>query len=171
MKEALIVVDMQRDFIDGVLGTKEAPLIVDNVAARIEKALAAGEAVYFTQDTHGGDYLSTPEGRKLPVPHCLKGSAGWEIVPQIAKYVPQAVRVIEKPAFGLQHELAEFAGYDRLTLIGLCTDICVVSNAILLKLYYMEKDIAVEAACCAGITPEAHEAALKVMRACQIEVL
>jgi len=171
MKKLLIVVDMQEDFISGALGTKEALAIVPAV---VEKIAAFDGDVVYTRDTHTQQYLDTAEGKKLPVVHCVKETKGWQIHPEVLKAGEgKTVAVIDKPTFG-SVELGTFveAGqYDSIELIGLCTDICVVSNAMLLKANYPEMNINVEAACCAGVTIEKHEAALEVMRSCQINVL
>ncbi len=166
--EFLIVVDMQNDFITGSLGTAEAEAIVPAVAERIRRF--PGQ-VRFTQDTHDANYLETQEGRKLPVPHCIRGTTGWQLHPAI-----EALRTepaIEKPTFG-SVELAEMLrdrAVERVTLIGLCTDICVLSNAMLLRAFLPEVPIVVDASCCAGVTPESHQRALEAMKACQIDVL
>ena len=171
----LIVVDMQNDFIDGSLGTKEARAILPAVAERIARARSEGETVIATMDTHGEDYLDTREGRWLPVRHCIRGTEGWRIRPEIAALLEGCERV-EKPAFGsvaLIGLVRTLAGGDQapeIELVGLCTDICVVSNALLLKAGFPEADIAVRASCCAGVTPQKHEAALETMRSCQIEI-
>lgn len=172
MNRYLIVVDMQNDFIDGALGTKEAQAIV---APAREKIKAFTGTVVFTRDTHQGDYLNTQEGERLPVPHCIKGSTGWEIRPEIAKGYTGAP-VFDKPTFG-SRELAEWLKeendknpIDSIELIGLCTDICVVSNALLIKAFLPEVTVAVDAFCCAGTTPQAHNAAVQTMKSCQIEV-
>lgn len=176
MKRILVVVDMQNDFIDGALGTKEAQSIVENVVKKIESY--AGEPVFATRDTHGENYMETSEGRHLPVPHCIKGSDGWEIRPEIAEALNKVqAEIIDKPTFGSE-ALAErlFALADgkeeelEIELVGLCTDICVVSNALLLKAKMPEAVIKVDSACVAGVTPESHEAALVTMRMCQVEV-
>ncbi len=175
-KKILIVVDMQKDFIDGSLGTKEAQAIVEAAAARIRACRAEGWTVIATLDTHQPDYLDTAEGKKLPVIHCVKGSEGWRLNLVIAEALGDAT-LVEKPTFGsvrlpgIVAELAE--GADRLTieLMGLCTDICVVSNALLLKASFPEAAMAVNAACCAGVTPEKHQAALETMRSCQIDII
>ena len=175
-KNILIVVDMQKDFIDGALGTREAQAIVDSAVARVRACREAGWTVIATLDTHGENYLDTAEGKKLPVTHCVKGTEGWRLNPAIAEALGDAM-LVEKPTFGsvkLPGIVAELAGEaDRLSieLIGLCTDICVVSNALLLKAHFPEAAIAVNAACCAGVTPEKHEAALETMRSCQIDVI
>lgn len=167
----LVVVDMQNDFVSGVLGTREAADIVPRVAGKVAEAVRAGDDVVFTQDTHGADYLETQEGRNLPVPHCVRGSEGWQIIPELREYAAGR-RCVEKPAFGsteLAH-LAARAGYDEIELVGVCTDICVISNAMLLKAALPEAVITVDAACCAGVTPQAHRNALAAMKCCQIRV-
>ena len=168
--DVLVVVDMQNDFIDGALGTKEAQAIVPGVAKKINGF--SGE-VYYTMDTHEADYLSTQEGKNLPVEHCIKGSKGWEIAPEIP--VINKANVLEKPTFGsvslatmLKEKEAEL---DSVTLIGLCTDICVISNAMLIKAYMPEVPVFVDASCCAGVTPKSHTNALEAMKMCQIQVL
>lgn len=177
----LIVVDMQNDFVTGALGTKEAEAIVSRTADRIAAALDRGEEVLFTRDTHGEDYLDTQEGQKLPVPHCVRGTEGWEIVPQLALYTAGRTP-IDKPTFGSQYLGAVLkardedlrrqgkAGVEKITLIGLCTDICVISNALLCKAFLPEAEVAVDAACCAGVTPQSHQNALEAMKMCQITV-
>lgn len=168
-KEVLVVVDMQKDFIDGALGTKEAESIVENVAEKIRSF--EGEVV-FTRDTHEEDYLQTQEGRKLPVPHCIRGSEGWKIDSRLEGFCSGDSKVFDKPAFG-SVELAEYLrkrAPDKVTLIGLCTDICVISNAIMLKAFLTETEIAVVESCCAGVTPESHTNALAAMKMCHISV-
>lgn len=174
MKKFLIVVDMQKDFVDGALGTAEAVAIVPDVVREIESF--DGE-IFVTLDTHSDDYMSTREGRFLPVPHCIKGSDGWAL-DKAVKYAldKRGHTIVEKPTFGSVKlpELIEkaAAGEDfSIELVGLCTDICVVSNALLLKAAFPEADISVKASCCAGVTPEKHNAALETMRSCQISVL
>ena len=172
----LVVVDMQNDFIDGSLGTNEAVAIVDNVKDKIGQYNPSD--VYVTLDTHGPNYLNTQEGEKLPVEHCIKGTDGWKLSPAIEEMLQDA-HVFEKPTFGsvaLAEELKSLAGDDypdgegmEIELVGLCTDICVVSNALLIKAYLPEARISVDPSCCAGVTPESHEAALATMRMCQIE--
>ena len=174
MKEAkyLIVVDMQNDFIDGSLGTPEAQAIVPAAAARIRRAIAEGYTVIATKDTHGENYLETAEGRKLPVKHCIKGTHGWQIADAIADALGDSITV-EKPTFGCVLLPGMIEPAERLTieLIGLCTDICVVSNALLVKAFFPEARICVDSACCAGVTPEKHDAALVTMASCQIDVV
>ena len=174
MKEAkyLIVVDMQNDFIDGSLGTPEAQAIVPAAAARIRRAIAEGYTVIATKDTHGENYLETAEGRKLPVKHCIKGTHGWQLADAIADALGDSITV-EKPTFGCVRLPGMIEPADCLTieLIGLCTDICVVSNALLVKAFFPEARVCVDSACCAGVTPEKHDAALMTMASCQIEVV
>lgn len=172
----LIVVDMQNDFIDGALGTAEARAIVAPALERIRSCREMGYAVIGTLDTHGEDYMSTPEGIKLPVPHCIRGTAGWEIRGDIRRAMGDCL-LVEKPTFGstdlpgIIARMAQDSQSLTIELIGLCTDICVVSNALLLKAHFPEAAIAVNAACCAGVTPEKHLAALETMRSCQIDVI
>ena len=163
---ALIVVDMQNDFIDGSLGTKEAVSIVPKVKKKIEEAQAEGREVIFTRDTHYDDYLETNEGKHLPVVHCVEESRGWEISEELDA---SASTIINKNTFGYTG-WAEF-DFEEVELVGLCTDICVVSNALIIKAIYPEIKVSVDAECCAGVTPEAHEAALATMRSCQIEIV
>ncbi len=173
MKKILVVVDMQNDFIDGALGTAEAVAIVENVKARIREYDPAD--VFVTMDTHAPDYLETQEGRNLPVKHCIKGTEGWQIRSDIAALLPDW-HIYEKPTFGsvaLAEDIAEIASKEdiEIEVLGLCTDICVVSNALMLKAYMPEVQISIDPSCCAGVTPESHEAALKTMQMCQIKVL
>lgn len=173
MRKILIVIDMQNDFIDAALGTKEAVAIVEAVKEKIRSYPAAD--VIATMDTHGENYMQTQEGKYLPVPHCIRGTEGWEIRPEIAALLREA-KIYEKPTFGstkLAADLKELSEREEieLELAGLCTDICVVSNALLLKAFMPEVKISVDALCCAGVTPEKHLAALETMRSCQIQVL
>jgi len=175
MKKVLVVVDMQNDFIDAALGTKEAQAIVPAVISKIESY--KGEMVIATRDTHQADYMETSEGKRLPVPHCIEGSKGWEIRKDVAKALDSvSAEIINKPTFGsilLAEKMVKLAGEVQegleIELIGLCTDICVVSNALLLKANLPEAVIKVDPACCAGVTPESHEAALLTMKMCQID--
>ena len=169
----LLVIDMQVDFISAALGTPEAEAIVDAVA---EKIRAFDGEVICTRDTHSPDYLQTQEGKKLPVVHCVLGSDGWQLEPRIAAAAEDA-KVIDKPSFGsveLAKLLADRASagetIESITLVGLCTDICVISNAMLLKAFLPEVPIIVESALCAGVTPESHARALEAMKMCQITV-
>lgn len=177
-KRILVAVDLQNDFIDGSLGTKEAEAIVEPAAARIEAAKAAGDLVIATMDTHQEDYLDTREGRFLPVVHCVENTPGWQLNPRIAKALEGCV-VVAKPTFGstelpglienVFEEIGDGKGFE-IELIGLCTDICVVSNALILKAAFPEAELKAASGCCAGVTPEKHEAALETMRSCQIVV-
>ena len=173
MRKMLIVVDMQNDFIDGALGTAEARAIVPRVVEEIGKY--APENIIATRDTHPEHYLETQEGRRLPVPHCIRNTPGWELAPAVAAALGGAP-VIDKPSFGsraLAETLAALAEAEELeiTLVGLCTDICVVSNALLIKAFLPEAPVSVIAACCAGVSPESHAAALETMKMCQIQIL
>ena len=176
-KRILIVVDMLNDFIDGSLGTKEAVQIVPNVAAKI--ASYEKDTVFATLDTHPDNYLETAEGQKLPVAHCIKGTEGHKIAPSIAQALAQCsdCTYVEKPTFGsidlmghIQHIL-ETDTIDSIELCGLCTDICVVSNTLLLKALCPDIPIQVDGACCAGVTPATHQAALTTMSMCQIDMI
>ena len=172
MQNILIVVDMQNDFIDGALGTAEAQAIVPAVREKIQSFQGR---VIFTQDTHPADYLQTQEGRRLPVPHCIEGSHGWELRQELVLR-PEA-EFIRKPTFGSallgQRLLALDAeeAIESVTLVGLCTDICVISNALLVKAFLPEVPVTVDAACCAGVSPESHRNALAAMKMCQIDVI
>lgn len=171
MQNILVVVDMQNDFVDGALGSVEAQAIVPKV---VEKINAFDGTVLFTQDTHEQDYLDTQEGKNLPVPHCIRKTTGWEICPAVEALRHTAP--LEKVTFGARQlgellcrlEMQEAVA--SVTLVGLCTDICVISNAMLVKAFLPEAKIIVDAACCAGVTPESHATALAAMRACQIEI-
>ena len=173
MKKILIVVDMQNDFIDGALGTVEAQNIIPSVAKEISDF--DGD-IYATLDTHSENYLETSEGKSLPVMHCIKGTLGWEINKDVLEPLEKkGYTSVIKPSFGsltLPQLIKE--RYDvnniEIELIGVCTDICVVSNALILKANFPETKISVNASCCAGVTPDAHEAALDTMRSCQINV-
>lgn len=172
MKELLVVVDMQKDFVDGALGTKEAQMIVENVVKKVKKAKECGKDVIFTLDTHHQDYLLTQEGRNLPVAHCIKGTPGWELIPELQK-LAQGCLVLEKPVFGstaLAH-MAVKKGYEIIELVGLCTDICVISNALILKSSLPEAKVSVDASCCAGVSKESHKNALEAMKMCQIMIV
>lgn len=172
MKKLLVVVDMQKDFIDGALGTGEAVKILEPVKEKIRKDKAQGTDIVFTKDTHYKDYLMTQEGRKLPVPHCVKGTEGWELDGGLQELARDCT-VLEKPSFGSMElaGLAQKAGYEEIELIGLCTDICVISNAMILKAALPEAVVRVDSSCCAGVTPESHRNALEAMKVCQIEVI
>ncbi len=173
MKKILVVVDMQKDFVDGALGTSEAVAIVDKV---VEKIRTFDGDIIVTYDTHSESYMSTREGKMLPVPHCIKGTDGWELDTKIqAELSKRPYKALEKPTFG-SVALPEYlkTNYDTsdisVELIGLCTDICVVSNALLVKANFPEIEVSVDSACCAGVTVESHNAALTTMKMCQINV-
>lgn len=176
--KVLVVVDMQKDFIDGALGTKEAVAIVPKV---VEKIKGFDGKVFYTRDTHEDNYLDTQEGKKLPVEHCIRRTEGWELHPAIAELAGNDI--INKPSFGsieLGFALREYImdqmvitqeKMESITFVGLCTDICVISNVMIVKAFLPEVPILVDASCCAGVTPESHKNALEAMKVCQIEVI
>lgn len=174
MRKLLIVIDMQNDFVDGALGTKEAVAILPNVVKKIREH--TGDIIV-TKDTHLPDYLDTQEGKKLPVLHCIKDTYGWELNKSVLKALSdKEYTIFEKPTFGsveMARAISARYGEDfpQIELIGLCTDICVVSNALLLKANFPEASILVDPSCCAGVTPHTHDAALMTMRMCQIDIL
>ncbi len=174
MKKILVVVDMQKDFVDGTLGTKEAVAIIENVVKKIKSF--AGK-IFVTYDTHYDNYMETSEGKKLPVLHCIKGTEGWKLNAKVeAALEGKDVARIEKGTFGsvvLPQEIGAYVGdaEAEVQIIGLCTDICVVSNALIVKANFPEMKIGVDASCCAGVTPEAHRAALMTMKSCQIDII
>jgi len=165
----LVVVDMQKDFVDGALGTPEALNIVENVVERVKEAKAAGDQIIFTMDTHETNYLETAEGKNLPVEHCIRETEGWKLIPQLRPLTAET-KIIQKPTFGSTQlsYLVSIGDYEEIELIGLCTDICVISNALLLKAAVPETPISVNASCCAGVTPQSHKNALEAMKMCQI---
>ncbi len=172
MQEILVVVDMQNDFVTGPLGTPEARTILPKVAEKVKNFPGR---VLFTRDTHEENYLESREGKALPVPHCIRGSRGWEICPELETLRKE--EPVDKPTFGstgLGEVLRAADQYGekigKITLVGVCTDICVISNALLLRAFLPEAEIAVDAACCAGVTPESHQTALRAMKACQITI-
>ena len=187
MKKTLIVIDMQNDFIDGSLGTKEAQAIVPNVKNKIDEYYTLGYDIVFTRDTHQENYLDTMEGKVLPVKHCIENTDGWEISKELDTSIASAI--INKPNFGYidwVSYLSDFSDIEDednwlpiqkeecpecIEILGLCTDICVVSNALILKATYPETNITVDASCCAGVTTESHQAALTTMKMCQINVI
>lgn len=177
MSKVLVVVDMQNDFITGSLGTKEAEKIVADVVRKIEAYQTSGNQVIYTRDTHDQNYLETSEGKKLPVAHCIEGTWGWELEASIAKTVVSEASICNKPTFGsvaLGEEMQRLAMEDKnleVELVGLCTDICVISNALLIKAFVPEAMIRVDAKCCAGVTPDSHKNALEAMKMCQIQVM
>ncbi len=172
MRKILIVVDMQNDFIDGALGTKEAIAIVPNVKKLIE---SFNGTVLFTRDTHFDNYAETQEGINLPVKHCIKGTDGWQIRKELDEL--RTTNVIDKVTFGscdlgpLLVKLNSEDPIESVTLVGLCTDICVISNAMITKAFLPEVPVIIDANCCAGVTPETHENALKAMEVCQIKII
>ncbi len=169
MKKLLVVVDMQNDFVTGALGTKEAAAVLPAVCEEIKNRREEGWEIVYTRDTHARDYLQTQEGRRLPVEHCVEGTEGWLLAPGVYG----GGRIFDKPAFG-SPALGEYVrqgGYDECELIGVCTDICVISNALLLKAFSPEMRVSVKASACAGVTPESHERALAAMRACQVDII
>lgn len=172
MQEILVVVDMQNDFVTGPLGTPEARTILPKVAEKVKNFPGR---VLFTRDTHEENYLESREGKALPVPHCIRGSRGWEICPELETLRKE--EPVDKCTFGstgLGEVLRAADQYGekigKITLVGVCTDICVISNALLLRAFLPEAEIAVDAACCAGVTPESHQTALRAMKACQIAI-
>ncbi len=170
----LIVIDMQNDFIDGALGTEEAVSIVPAV---VDKIRNFDGPVLYTRDTHGEDYLQTQEGENLPVPHCIKDSDGWQLQEEIRALAEDAdALIIDKPSFGSTElpeaveKLAEKEPIESITIVGLCTDICVISNAMILKAFLPEVPIIIDASCCAGVTPQSHKNALEAMQSCQMKI-
>ncbi len=169
MKKYLLVIDVQKDFVDGALGTKEAVAIIPRVKEKIAEYRKNGDKIIFTRDTHQSDYMNTNEGKYLPVEHCVENTPGWEIYEGIST---ENTEIINKPTFGYLgwkdyiEECAELS----IELIGLCTDICVVSNALILKALFPEATVKVDSSACAAVTPETHEAALETMKMCQIEI-
>lgn len=166
MKKTLIVVDMQNDFIDGSLGTLEAQAIVANVKKKIDEYNQLGAEIIFTRDTHYEDYLETNEGKNLPVIHCVEDTKGWQIADGLEV---EGATIINKPSFGYTG-WADF-NFEEVEIIGLCTDICVVSNALIIKALFPEINVTVDASCCAGVTPKSHAAALLTMKMCQVNVV
>ena len=156
---------MQNDFIDGSPGTAEAVAIVDNVKAKIKEYEDRGDQIIFTRDTHQEDYMETNEGKHLPVVQCIEGTDGWQIRDGL---YAEGAEIINKPSFG--YTGWNDYSFEEVELIGLCTDICVVSNALIIKALFPEIKVSVDSSCCAGVTPESHDAALKTMQMCQIEV-
>ena len=173
MKKFLVVVDIQKDFVDGALGTPEAVVMIPNAVKKINEF--DGD-IFVTYDTHFDNYMETSEGKKLPVPHCIKGADGWKLNSDVAEALAKKnYTEVEKLTFGsveLPELISEVVGEEEFSveLIGLCTDICVVSNALILKANFPEMEIFVDASCCAGVTPESHNAALTTMKMCQINV-
>lgn len=173
--KTLIIVDMQNDFIKGSLGSLECQCIVPAVVERLEEALENNERIIFTRDTHREDYLDTPEGIKLPVKHCIKGSFGWEIIPELRLPLVEAqnrnILFIDKPIFGSVDLLKEISDEDEIEFCGVCTDICVVSNALMAKSFYPNAKISINPKLCAGTSINNHLSAIDVMRSCQIDII
>lgn len=175
----MVIVDCQKDFIDGSLGTPEAQAMIPRLVEKI-KAEPESTLYVFTRDTHDADYLTTAEGKQLPVEHCIKGTSGWEIDTRLAELFANVPVCIDKPTFGSTALLSflediymniDEEGVDEIEFVGLCTDICVISNALMAKAqFYNSTPISCDATCCAGVTPEKHAAALEVMKSCQIIV-
>lgn len=168
MKKALIVIDMQNDFVNGSLGNEEIKAIVPAVVKKINDW---DGIVITTMDTHDDDYMRTLEGKKLPVPHCMRGTEGWELNDEVLSALPANYLSVEKSTFGSYSLPKWLTQFKEIHIIGVCTDICVVSNALLLRAHYPNTVIVCDASCCAGTTPEKHKAALEVMKSCQIEVI
>lgn len=169
-KKILIVIDMQYDFIYGSLKTKEAPKIIKHVVKKIKEY--DKKNIYLTQDTHSKNYLKTQEGKNLPVKHCIKNTKGWEIIKEVKELIDKK-NIYEKNVFGskrLAEDLSKKKNIKEIEIIGLCTDICVVVNAMLIKTYMPEIKILVDSKCCAGVTKKSHKEALETMKMCQIEV-
>lgn len=173
----LVVIDMQNDFIDGALGTPEAVAIVPNVAKKVKEYIKNGDKVVYTRDTHFDDtYMDSLEGKNLPVKHCIKYSDGWQIRPEVYEF---GSLVIDKETFGFHdwgynltynHIIDDYSEIESIEIVGLCTDICVISNAMILKSQFYETPIIVDSSCCAGVTPQTHLNALQAMKMCQIEI-
>lgn len=176
MKRALIIIDMQNDFIDGPLGTAEARMIVPKVQAKIAKAATSADTqVFFTQDTHTNNYLKTPEGIALPIEHCIFDTEGWMIHKGVFPEGMEEtnVEIVHKNTFGFKYwnRVIDSSTIDEIELCGVCTDICVINNALILKTFFPYAKIIVDASCCAGTSPEMHEAALRIMKQCQVKVI
>ncbi|MBR3624702.1 MAG: cysteine hydrolase [Selenomonadaceae bacterium] len=167
MSKCILVIDVQNDFVDGALGTKEAVEMLPRLVEKLKNEKDA--SLVFTQDTHKDNYLDTNEGKHLPVKHCIKNTDGWRIAPALSEFLKKA-EVIEKKSFGSTRLPSVVAKYDEVELVGLCTDICVISNALLLKAFFPEKKISVDPTCCAGVTPESHNSAIEVMKLCQVDI-
>lgn len=172
----LVVIDMQNDFIDGALGTPEAVAIVPNVAEKVKSYIDNGDRVVYTRDTHNENYLETLEGKNLPVVHCVEYTDGWQLNSAVYDF---RSRVFDKPTFGMDdwmhkltyNDIIDVDSLESIEIVGLCTDICVISNAMILKAQFHETPIYVDSSCCAGVTPESHKNALEAMKMCQINVI
>ena len=183
MKKLLIVVDMQNDFVTGALGTKEAQLIVPDVIRTVKETISAGNGVVFTKDTHGPEYLSSREGRELPVPHCIHGTPGWDLIPELEEISSELAHEADlpKPTFGaialpdfirkLYGKAIEQGRVKKLRVYGVCTGICVISNATILRAAFPEIDIEILEKCCACVTPESHQNAIQTMKTLQMHIV
>ncbi len=173
MKKLLIVIDMQKDFIDGSLGTKEAISIVPGVVSKIKSYREENFSIWFTKDTHEKEYLTTLEGKNLPVEHCIRETDGWELHPEILSLVQSTDKVFEKPTFGSVElgEAVRDGEFSKVELCGLCTDICVISNCAVIKAFCPETEITVDSSCVAGVTPESSDRALEAMKMLQTKIL
>ena len=171
MEKAIIVIDMQNDFVYGPLGTEAAVEMLPRLVEKLDRAVKEKSAdLIFTQDTHKEDYLSTQEGRNLPVKHCIKGTEGWQLIHDIMPFTKHAKAVIEKKAFGSTRLPSLIKPYKEVEFVGVCTDVCIISNALLVKAFYPELLVSVDSKCCAGVTPESHKTALAAMKACQCKI-
>ena len=171
MEKAIIVIDMQNDFVYGPLGTEEAVEMLPRLVNKLDRAVKEKTAdLIFTQDTHKEDYFSTQEGRNLPVKHCIKGTEGWQLIHDITPFTKYAKAVIEKKAFGSTRLPSLIKPYKEVEFVGVCTDVCIISNALLVKAFYPELLVSVDSKCCAGVTPESHQNALAAMKACQCKI-
>lgn len=171
-KKVLIVIDMQNDFVTGSLGTPEAQAIVPKVVEKIKEYKSNNNIVMYTKDTHYDNYLNTAEGKKLPIEHCIEGTSGHDLIPEII--IEKKFSIVRKSTFGYRCWVSECwldTNQYEVEIIGVCTDICVITNALLIKTYHPAVEITVDASCCAGTTPEKHEAALDVMESCQINII
>ena len=175
MSKALVVIDMQNDFVDGALGSAEAKGIVGKVVEKIRKCKEEGYMIYATQDTHDKYYMESQEGERLPVVHCIKGTHGWEIVSEVHREIDEHLyQTYEKSVFGcvpLARALARKGKLEEIEVVGVCTDICVISNVLLFKSFMPEVRIVVDSSCCAGSTVEKHKEALSVLKSCQVDVI
>lgn len=170
-KKILIVIDVQNDFVTGSLGTPEAQAVVPNIVKKVEEYRSRDDVIIFTTDTHYDDYLETPEGKKLPVSHCIVGTSGYKIIPELNVELSTMEKIYPKNTFGYRWNISHWICCYDVEIIGVCTDICVVTNALVLKTHYPDIEITVDASCCAGTSPEKHKAALEVMKSCQINVI
>ena len=172
----LVVIDMQNDFVTGSLANKDAEAIISNVVAKVKSHIDNEDVVIFTMDTHTPDYLQTEEGKNLPVEHCIAGTEGWEIIDELQPFLDKdKIKIVKKETFGSDYlgsilKGANLTSFDEIEVIGICTDICVISNALLIKAFCPNTPIFVDESCCAGVTPESHRTAIEAMRACHIHI-